>query len=87
MYFYFKNMTPDHYAYKYDKDIAKRVQRIGTFEEFCYCFYDVKNKIGELPFHMLNQSKWTHHKGTCFVDYIGRHYLQFEHQMMRLLWL
>ena len=72
MYFYFKNMTPDHYAYKYDKDIAKRVQRIKTFEEFCYCFYDVKNKIGKLPFHMLNQSKWTHHKGTCFVDYIGR---------------
>jgi hypothetical protein len=73
LYFYFYNMTPDHFAYKYDKQTVENIQRFKTFKDLCLNFSDFTEAQPFEKFHFFNQHLWTHHDGKCFVDFLGRY--------------
>ena len=73
LYFYFYNMQPDHFAYKYDSQTVENIQRFPTFEDFCLNFTDFDEAQPFKKFHFFNQHLWTHNKGKCFVDFLGRY--------------
>lgn len=68
LYYYFKNMTPEHMFYKYNGSILKLVKRYETFEDFCLAFPDLNIK----NFHFYSQSKYMFSNGSQIVDYIGK---------------
>ena len=55
LYHYFFNMSPTHFAYKYDHQTVTNVQRFKTFEDFCINFEDFDQKQPFKKFHFFNQ--------------------------------
>lgn len=71
LYYYFYNMSPTHFAYKYDHQTVKNIQRFQNFEDFCLNFADFNGSQAFKKFHFMNQHLWTHHKSKCFLDFLG----------------
>ena len=79
LYFYFSNMTPDHFAYQYDEPTVKSMKPFKTFDEFCLNF----SSLNDGKFHFRPQHLWTHHKNKCFLDFLGK-YENLENDLVRL---
>ena len=73
LYFYFYNMQPNHWAYKYDYQTVQNIRRFKSFEDFCLNFNDFDEAQPFKKFHFFNQSCWTHYKNKNIVDFLGRY--------------
>jgi len=73
LYFYFYNMQPNHWAYKYDHQTVQNIRRFKSFEDFCLNFNDFDEAQPFKKFHFFNQSCWTHYKNKNIVDFLGRY--------------
>lgn len=73
LYFYFYNMQPNHWAYKYDHQTVQNIRRFKSFEDFCLNFNDFDEAQPFKKFHFFNQSCWTHYKNKNIVDFLGKY--------------
>ncbi len=68
-FYYWHTMRAGHEYWRSDCRIARAVQQFADLADFCRRFRRFRyRRVG----HFRPQHEWTHYRGECLVDFVGR---------------